>query len=173
MGYDVTKIWWKSNENFAVIDSLMKEFLLQIISLFYDFIKFVGFFPLKCKPMKQKENGFSQHMYRTGCTPIFVQFGQILVRKFHNHISCLFFNFQNKEMSHTELQIWIINKIFVFLQHSGLSILLGQLTMFLVFWSFKFIDKLEILCEGQSVSKSLIENYEFTQKQEGLMLLSF
>ena len=103
--------------------------------------------------MKQTENGFSQHMYRTGCTPIFVQFGQILVRKFHNHISCLFFNFQNKEMSHTELQIWIINKIFVFLQHSGLSILLGQLTMFLVFWSFKFIDKLEILCEGQSVFK--------------------
>ena len=172
MGYDVTKIWWKSNENFAVIDSLMKEFLLQMISLFYDFIKFV-FFLIKCKPMKQTENGFSQHMYRTGCTPIFVQFGQILVQKFHNHISCLFFNFQNKEMSHTELQIWITNKIFVFLQHSGLSILLGQLTMFLVFWSFKFIDKLEILCEGQSVSKSLIENYEFTQKQEGLMLLSF
>ena len=152
----------------------MKEFLLQMISLFLWFyqICFV-FFLIKCKPMKQTENGFSQHMYRTGCTPIFVQFGQILVRKFHNHISCLFFNFQNKEMSHTELQIWIKNKIFVFLQHSGLSILFGQLTMFLVFWIFKFIDEYEILCEGQSVQKSLIENYEFTQKQEGLMLLSF
>ena len=92
-------------------------------------------------------------MYSSKCTPIFVKFGRILVRKLHIpfHAPCLFLSFE-KNICLTQNSKFEFNVIFLhFQKHTALSLLFRQRGMFLFFWISDFLCKFGILCKGRSV----------------------